>query len=250
MSIAGKVIIITGGASGIGRALAEGFSGDGANIVGFDTNAEGLLETAKLCGSKMLPVTGDVRSAEDVDGLVAATLMKYGRIDVLANNAGVSDAGVFTNIAFDRWVRVIEINLIGAALCLHRVLPVMLKQGYGRVINVVSRGAESVASRNSAYSASKAGLVSLTKTVANCIDRQQYPDVLINGIVPGVTRTAIWGEGIKTGAIPQHTLSQMQEPSVVYPHAKFMVELPSGGPSGRIFFNSQDYPIFSRFNAM
>jgi NAD(P)-dependent dehydrogenase (short-subunit alcohol dehydrogenase family) len=249
MSVTGKVTIITGAASGIGRAVAEGFAKDGASIIGFDINREGLEETARLCGSKMLSASGDVRLPGDVDRLVAETLGHYGRIDVLFNNAGISDTGFFADLPFARWLKVIEINLIGAAYCMHCILPVMFRQKYGRIINVVSRGAESVTSRNTGYAASKAGLVSLTKNVANCIDRKQYPDVLINGLVPGITRTAIWGAALQTGAIAQRTMSQMQEPEAVYPHAKFLVELPSGGPSGRIFFHSEDYPIFSRFNA-
>ncbi len=250
MSIAGKVIIVTGAGSGIGRAAAQGFYGDNARVVGFDINQAVLEETKTMCGLKMLTLTGDVCSETDVEKLVMMTLERFGRIDVLFNNAGISDRGAFMDITFERWLNVIRVNLIGAALCLHKILPVMMKQGYGRVINVVSRGAESVASRSTAYSASKAGLVSLTKNVANLIDRQQFPDVLINGLIPGITRTAIWGNAIETGALPATTLQQMQEPEVVYPHAKYLVELPAGGPTGRIFFNSQDYPIFSRFNVL
>ena len=107
-----------------------------------------------------------------------------------------------------------------------------------------------MASRNSAYSASKAGLVSLTKNIASTIDRQQYPDVLINGLIPGITRTAIWGNAIAVAAMPEATAQQMQEPEAVYPHARHLVEIPPGGPTGRIFFNGQDYPIFSRFNGV
>jgi NAD(P)-dependent dehydrogenase (short-subunit alcohol dehydrogenase family) len=243
MSIAGKVIIITGAASGIGRALATGFYHDGARVIGFDVDQAGLIETKAECGILMLTVTGDVCAEKDVDRLVAVTMERFGHIDVLVNNAGISDRARFPEIRFEQWARVIQVNLMGAALCLHRILPFMLEKGHGRVINVVSRGAESTASQNTAYSASKAGLVSLTKNVAANIDRQQYPDVLVNGLIPGPTRTAIWGD-----EIPEDRIQAMQAPEVVYPHAKYLAELPAGGPTGRIFFNSQDYPIFARFN--
>lgn len=248
MSVSGKVIIVTGAASGIGRALAQGFCHDGAHVMGFDVNQAALAETKTACGERMQAMTGDVCLAADVDRLVKDTLALWGRIDVLFNNAGISDRGPFLSIPFEQWAQVLQVNLTGAALCLHRVLPVMIAQKHGRAINVVSRGAEATASRNSAYSASKAGLVSLTKNVAAGIDRQQYPDVLINGLIPGITRTAIWGNAIATGALLATTAQQMQEPEVVYPYAKSLVELPAGGTSGRIFFNGQDYPIFSRFN--
>jgi len=248
MSIEGKVVIVTGAGSGIGRAVAQGFYTDRASVIGLDVNRAGIEETKTLCGLKMLTLSGDVRAEDDVSKLVEITLERFGRIDVLFNNAGISDGGAFTEIPFQQWLNVIQVNLIGAALCMHHVLPVMLKQKYGRIINVVSRGAESVSTRASAYSASKAGLVSLTKTIASIIDRQQYPDVLINGLIPGMTRTAIWDRAIELGALPATTLQQLQEPEVVYPYARNLVELPPGGPTGRIFFNSQDYPVFSRFN--
>jgi NAD(P)-dependent dehydrogenase (short-subunit alcohol dehydrogenase family) len=159
MSVASKVVVVTGAASGIGRAVALGFDGDGARVVGFDVNQAGLEETARMCEERMLSVVGDVCSEADIDRLVAVALERYSRIDVLFNNAGISDGGVFPEIAFERWSKTIQINLIGAALCIHRVLPLMLKQGYGRIINVASRAAQSTATRGSAYAASKAGLI-------------------------------------------------------------------------------------------
>lgn len=244
MSIAGKVVVITGAASGIGRALATGTYHDGARVVGFDINQASLEQTKSECGINMLTFTGDVCSEKDVDRLVDLALDRFGRIDVLFNNAGISDRGPFPEVPFEQWAQVIRVNLIGAALCIHRILPLMLEKKHGRIINVVSRGAEATMSRNSAYSASKAGLVSLTKNTANGIDRQQYPDVLVNGLIPGITLTNIWGE-----QVPEERKRDMQPPEAVYPHAKHLVELPAGGPTGRIFFNSQDYPIFARFNA-
>jgi len=244
MNISGKVIVITGAGSGIGQALSNGFYRDGAQVVGFDISQTGLAETKTQCGVRMLTVAGDVTLEKDVDRLVAVTMEQFGRIDVLVNNAGISDRERFPDIRFEQWARVIQVDLIGAALCLHRILPLMLEKRCGRVINVVSRAAESTATPNIAYAASKAGLVSFTKNVAAGIDKQQYPDVLVNGFIPGPTRTAIWGD-----AVPEDRRQAMQSPEVVYPHAKYLVELPAGGPTGRIFFNSQDYPVFARFNA-
>jgi len=243
MSVAGKVIVITGAGSGIGRALAVGFYRDGARVVGFDISQAGLAETKTEAGMRMLTIAGDVTAEKDVDRLVAVAAEQFGQIDVLVNNAGISDRARFPEIPFEQWARVIEINLLGAVLCTHRVLPLMLERGHGRIVNMVSRAAESTATANTAYAASKAALVSFTKNLAAGIDRQHYPDVLVNALIPGPTNTAIWRD-----AIPDDRKQAMQKPEAVYPHAKYVVELPAGGPHGRVFFNSQDYPIFARFN--
>jgi NAD(P)-dependent dehydrogenase (short-subunit alcohol dehydrogenase family) len=248
MTIEGKVVLITGAGSGIGRALAVGFTKDGARVVGFDVDKEGLAGTAQACTSPLMTVVGDVTSPVDVDRLVVAATEQFGRIDVLFNNAGIGDQGTVFERPFEDWARVIQVNLIGVALCTHRVLPGMLEQGHGRIINVVSRAAESAGARLSAYAASKAGVITFTKALANGIDREQYPDVLVNAMIPGITRTPIWGRSFESGMLSDEFLKTLQEPEVVYPHARFMAELPAGGPNGRVFWNSKDYPIYQHFN--
>jgi len=249
MTIKGKVVLITGAGSGIGRALAIGFTKDGAQVVAFDINEEGLKETEQACTNRLMTVVGDVISEVDVDRLVATAMEQFGRIDVLFNNAGINEgASLFHELPFENWLRVIEVNLVGVALCTHRVLPGMLERGHGRIINVVSRAAESPGARVSAYAASKAGVITFTKALTNSIDREQYPDVLVNGMIPGITRTAIWGRALESGMLSDEFLENFQEPEAVYPHARFIAELPSGGPNGRIFWNSKDYAVYQNFN--
>ena len=249
MAVKGNVIVITGAASGIGQGLAIGFDRDDACVVGFDVNGDGLEETARACDNSILTVVGDVSSETDVDNLVSTTMERFGSIDILINNAGISDGGgLLFEESFERWRRVIEINLIGVGLCTHRILPGMLERGYGRIVNVASRGAQSTATRNSGYASSKAGVVSFTKNIANTIDREKYPDVLVNAIIPGITKTNIWSRAFDAGVLEDDFLARFQEPEAVYPHTRFIVDLPSGGPSGRTFFYGEDYPIFSRFN--
>lgn len=248
MSIGGKVVLITGAATGIGQALATGFTKDGAHVIGFDTNRGGLAETAKICSNRLLTVVGDVTSEADVDRLVTTCIEQFGHIDVLFNNAGIPDQGALLDCPFHDWARVIEVNLIGVALCTHRVLPGMLKRGYGRIINVASRAAESAGARLSAYASSKAGVITFTKAIANSIDREQCPDVLVNAMIPGMTRTPIWASAVESGMLSKERLDIFQEPETVYPHARFIVELPPGGPNGRVFFNSEDYPVYQHFN--
>jgi NAD(P)-dependent dehydrogenase (short-subunit alcohol dehydrogenase family) len=248
MSIEGKIILITGAATGIGRAFATGFTQDGARVIGFDINQAGLVETEKACGHRLIAVAGDVTSEADVDRLVTVCIERFGRIDVLFNNAGIPDPGFLLDCPFRDWARVIEVNLIGVALCTRRVLPRMLEQGYGRVINVASRAAESAGARLSAYASSKAGVITFTKAIASSIDREQYPDVLVNAMIPGMTRTPIWDRALASGMLSDERMRAFQEPEAVYPHARFIVELPSGGPNGRVFFNSTDYPVYQHFN--
>src|SRR5262249_35773579 len=151
MAIAGKVAIVTGAGSGIGRALTCGFSADGAHVVGFERDAGGLEGTRALINGDFLAVVGDVMSEADVQRLVQETLARYGRIDVLVNNAGIAHIGELLARPSADWAAVIEVNLIGLARVTHAVLPHMLERGHGRIINVTSRGAEVGRPEYSAY---------------------------------------------------------------------------------------------------
>jgi 3-oxoacyl-[acyl-carrier protein] reductase len=246
MTVEGKTIVITGAGSGIGGALAVGFSKDGALVVGFDISRDGLSETAAACAGEFVSVEGDVTLPDDVDRLVSVALGTSGRIDALINNAGIA-AGVFTEEPFERWQRVIDVNLNGVALCTHRVLPVMMKQGHGRIISVISRAAEGLSAGNNAYAASKAGATTLMKTLAASVRQTGHHDILVNSMVPGPTKTPIWAPALTDSRLAEY-VERMQEPQAVYPHARFLVELPPDGPTGRVFWNSEEYPIYTRFN--
>ncbi len=118
MDISKKVIIITGAGSGIGRALAVGFCRDGARVMGMGRTEANLAETSKLCeGQGMDYIVGDVTSEKDVNSLVDRTIEKYVQIDILINNAGVYPQNKFVDSSYEEWAKVIEINLLGAALC-------------------------------------------------------------------------------------------------------------------------------------
>ena len=136
-------------------------------------------------------VVGDVTSEADVDRLVTTTYERFGQIDVLVNNAGIGNQGALLARPFSEWADVIRVNLIGLALCTHRVLPGMITWGYGRVINLVSRAAEFPPPRLSVYAASKAGVLSFTQALAVEVGPPSYPDILINALIPGLTDTAM-----------------------------------------------------------
>jgi chlorinating enzyme len=222
--------MITGAGGGIGRALAAGFLEDGALVVALNrSRANRPLEDPRL-----LTLLGDVTSEADVASAVDAAVTRFGRIDVLVNNAGVSNPGEFGSKPVSEWVEAVQVNLVGAGICTHFVLRQMKSQGYGRVVNIVSREAENPGGFLSGYAASKAGLVALTKALSREIGPPRGGDILVNAVIPGPTRTRMCREG--------------QEPEVVYPFVREAATLPAGGPNGRVFFRGRDYPFFAGFS--
>ncbi len=243
MDLDGKTIVITGGSRGIGRALARGFASDGADVVITGRSAESLNETAEQYLERIATFNGDVTSETDVDNMIEMVMDRFGRIDVFINNAGIINTGKLLERPIADWADVIRINLIGLALCTYKVLPIMIKQEFGRLINLASRAAESAQATMSAYAASKAGVASFTKAVAAEVGPPEYPDILINSLIPGPTQTDLY---VETGMIEVRG-EPGQPPEVVYPHTRFLVNLPANGPHGRVFWNSEEHKLYEDF---
>jgi len=241
MDLDGKTIVITGGSRGIGRFLARGFAADGAGVIIFGRNEKDLKETASVNPEKISIVAGDITIEADVDRLCNDATHRYGKIDVLVNNAGIINNGAFVEQSFKEWESVIRVNLIGLAMCTYKVLPGMMERGHGRIVNLASRAAEQCYTTWSAYSASKAGVISFTRAIAAEAGPPAYPDILINALIPGPTKTEMYRE---SGLDP----SIAQDPQAVYPHTRFVVDLPPNGPHGKIFWNSKEYAIYEKFN--
>ena len=237
MDFSDKTVVVTGAGSGIGRAIAVGFCSDGAGVMGIGRTSGDLEETARLCAAgKMHFVVGDVARPEDVERLFSGAIRRHGKVDILVNNAALYPKVAFMESSHEEWSRVISTNVIGMALCCRVALPGMLAGGFGRIINVGSFAWKGPIRNSSAYSVSKAAVHILTKSLATEIDRSQYPDVLINELMPGVVRTRMSETGI--------------DPSDVYPHVRFVASLPRGGPTGRAFVQStlhiEDYGLRAR----
>ncbi|NWG46008.1 MAG: SDR family oxidoreductase [Alphaproteobacteria bacterium] len=230
MSLAGRTVVITGSASGIGRALALGFRADGAHVIGADINEAGL---AAIAGERLEVKRTDVSVKADVDALIAFALERTGRVDVLFNNAGIGSGELIERMPPDYFENFIRIHLFGCVYGLQAAIPVMRAQGAGRIINTLSRHAETGQRGSSAYGAAKAAMWQVTLTAANEL---RGTDILVNGMIPGPTQS-----GMMKG-------EQYQKPEAVYPHAKFLAELPTGGPSGKVFWNSEVYPMFAPSN--
>jgi NAD(P)-dependent dehydrogenase (short-subunit alcohol dehydrogenase family) len=224
MDFSDKVVVVTGAGSGIGRAVAIGFCAEGARVLGIGRTKEALEETNRLCAGRMDFVTGDVTRAEDVEALIGTAMRKHGKVDVLVNNAAVYPRTAFLDSSHEDWSDAISTNVVGMALCCRQVLPGMLERGFGRIINLGSFAWKRPIPNSSAYSVSKGAVVALTKALAVEIDRERYPDVLINELVPGAVRTRMSESG--------------EDPKDIFAHVRFVASLPRNGPTGRTFVQS------------
>jgi len=193
----GKVALITGGGSGIGRATSLIFARERAKVVVADVNAEGGEETVssiKTSGGEAIFVHADVSKASSVEAMVGETVEAYGRLDCAFNNAGIVSpgSGLTHEQLEDSWDRVIEINLKGVWLCLKYEIPKMLEQGGGAIVNTSSAlGLVSIGG-TAAYSASKHAVVGLTKAVA--LEYAQR-GIRINAVCPGWVETPMTAAG-------------------------------------------------------
>ncbi len=190
MRLEGKVAIVTGGGTGIGRATAGLFSREGARVVVADYNADTGRETVQAItdvGGEALFVEVDVSDSAQVQRLVQSTLDAYGRINILFNNAGVLLFGTVLDTDEEAWNRLMSINLTGVFLCTKAVLPHMIEGGGGSIINLTSStGAHDAAGNAVAYVTSKGGVALFTRAAA--IDHAE-DNVRVNAIAPGPTDT-------------------------------------------------------------
>ena len=229
-----KTILITGAASGLGKAWSKKFSEEGARVFACDINEEGLIELKDL-GIDTQVI--DVSSASHVQSFVESAITDTGKIDVLFNNAGMGfgyKLDSFPDGAFEHHV---SVHLFGTVYGMRYTLPLMQRQGYGRIINTISRNAETNVEGTSAYSAAKAAIWSATRVAAKeNIDH----NILINMIIPGPTNTNIWGKD----------MPHLQSPEDTYPTARLLACLEEGGPTGKVYWNEKEYPMFNQENSI
>jgi NAD(P)-dependent dehydrogenase (short-subunit alcohol dehydrogenase family) len=165
----GKVVLVTGGSRGIGKGVALGMAREGAKVAISARPSDVLEATAKelaAIGGEVLAVPGDVTDEAQVDAVFKAVMEKFGRLDVLVNNAGAFDGGPLEDLSLEAWNKVIATNLTGPFLCTRAAFRIMKPQGGGRIINVSSISAQRVRPRSAPYSASKHGVWGLTQVTA------------------------------------------------------------------------------------
>ena len=203
MSFEGKVALVTGASRGIGRAIALRLAAEGANIVvNYNANAEAANEVAeavKSRGSEVTVIKADVANPADVDRLIRASLesFKSKRIDVLVNNAGITRDTLIMRMSEDDWDAVLDTNLKSAFLVTKAVLRPMLKQRSGRIVNITSISGVMGNAGQANYSASKAGLIGLTRSTAREVASRS---ITCNAVAAGVIDTDIW-QGVPQAAI-------------------------------------------------
>ncbi len=192
IDLSGRCAVVTGGAQGFGRAITERFVASGAKVAlwGFD---EALAtQTAKEIGDAVIAVKVDVSDPADVDAARDATLKALGKIDILVNNAGIAGANATvwdTNV--DEWRKVMRINLDGPFICCRAVVPSMMKKNYGRIINIASIAGKEGNPNAAHYSASKAGLIALTKSLGKEL---ASTNISVNCVTPAAAKTAIFDQ--------------------------------------------------------
>lgn len=185
----GKVVIVTGGASGIGKETAILLATKGANIAIFDVNKEALDQAESDIKALNVTCKGyvvDVSSYENVEGAVQSVVQDFGSVDVLINNAGITRDGFLTKMDIQDWNKVISINLTGTFNCAKAVAPVMMEKGHGCIINMSSVVGVYGNIGQTNYSASKAGVIGLTKTWAKEFGKK---GIRVNAIAPGFIKT-------------------------------------------------------------
>ena len=200
---ADKVVLVTGAASGIGRATAERLAAEGATLALTDVNAEGLEETAGACrdaGSKVLSTVGNVADESSVADVVSSAVSEHGRLDVLVNVAGILQFKDLRLTTLDDWNRIIGVNLTGTFLMVREALPHLLGSG-GNIVNTASTASLAGHPWTVSYSASKGGVFALTQTVAVEFGKQ---GVRCNSVAPGSILTPIQNEfQLPEGADPK-----------------------------------------------
>jgi 3-oxoacyl-[acyl-carrier protein] reductase len=197
MILEGKVALITGGAQGIGKAIALLFAQEGAQVGIADINLEKAQETCRQVeslGRKALAVGGNVSDAKEAGAMVQQVINQFGRLDILVNNAGITRDQVLLRMKEEDWDRVMAVNLKGSFQCTKAALRPFLKQKSGKVVNIASVTGQMGNAGQANYAASKAGLIGFTKSIA-----REYAsrNIQVNAVAPGFIDTAM------SQAIPQ-----------------------------------------------
>jgi len=231
------VAVVTGGGKGIGRAIASRLSGGGAKVVlsGRDQAAlDKAVDELRSRGGEALAVPGDVSKAEDADRLCAKTLEAFGSADILVNNAGVTRDNLVMRLSEEDWDLVMDTNLKGSFLCIKAFTRPMMKQRWGRIVNVSSVVGLIGNPGQANYVASKAGLIGLTKAVAKELASRH---ITVNAVAPGFIETAMTSglnEKVRDALQAQIPLGRLGSPEDVAHAVAFLCSEEAGYVTGQV----------------
>jgi len=236
MNLKDKIAIVTGGSRGIGRAIALKLASLGAKVVvNYRVNAEAaqeVVEAIKAQGGEAIAVQADVRNADDAKRLVQTAQSTYGRLDILVNNAGIHRDNLLVRMSEEDWDAVMDTNLRGTFNCTKAAMRPMMKQRYGRIVNITSVSGLAGNPGQANYSAAKAGLVGFTKAVAKEVGPRK---ITVNAIAPGyitTDQTAYLPEEWKAKAIEMTPLGRAGSPEDIANAVAFLVSDEAGFVTG------------------
>jgi len=188
----GRTAVVTGGAQGFGRAITERFVASGAKVAIWDFDQALAEKTAKEIGNAVSAFKVDVSDLAAVEATRDATLKAFGKIDILVNNAGITGTNkTVWDIDLDDWRKVMRVNLDGPFICCKAIVPSMIEKKYGRIVNIASIAGKEGNPNAAHYSASKAGVIALTKSLGKELAAH---DILVNAVTPAAAKTAIFNQ--------------------------------------------------------
>ncbi|HEY9632169.1 MAG TPA: 3-oxoacyl-[acyl-carrier-protein] reductase [Coleofasciculaceae cyanobacterium] len=232
-----RVAIVTGASRGIGRSVALALAAEGAKIVvnyaSSSGAAEAVVKAITDAGGNAIALQADVSKLEQVDALVNNTLEKFGRVDVLVNNAGITRDTLLLRMKPEDWQAVIDLNLTGVFLCTRAVSKLMLKQRSGRIINIASVAGQMGNPGQANYSAAKAGVIGFTKTVAKELASR---GITVNAVAPGFIVTDMTSDLKSEEILKYIPLGRYGEPEEVAGMVRFLAADPAAAYiTGQVF---------------
>jgi NAD(P)-dependent dehydrogenase (short-subunit alcohol dehydrogenase family) len=205
--LAGQSALVSGGASGIGKAIAKLFLAEGASVVISDINADGLEAAVKelSASGQVTGVAGDVRSMTDAGRMVAAAVEGHGRLDVLVCNAGITSVMPIEQLGEEEWDAVLTTNVKGMFTLVKHAVPHMIRQGGGRIVTLGSEMGIVAVPESPAYNASKGAVIMFTKSIAVDLIRH---NIRVNSLCPGITRTPLLQAEVDNSVDPARTAAE------------------------------------------
>jgi 3-oxoacyl-[acyl-carrier protein] reductase len=229
-----QVAMVTGGAAGIGREIAQRLADDGATVVVADINEKGGGDVAEAIGiNRAVFQRLDVTDKSSADAAVAATLKRFGRLDIHVNNAGIVNRAPFLEYGLDAWRTVLNVNLTGAFICGQASARAMVDAGRGRIINIASVSGQFGGTGRVAYGASKAGIISLTQTMA--MELGTF-GITVNAIAPGPTQVArlVHGPRQREAFLARMALKRYAQPDEIAAAVAFLASADAGHITGHV----------------